>query len=367
MTEVQNASISTAVYSYKQNLKRSRDDDEVAVDEPPSKARQTHVKHETHWALDGNLLLQLGNVRFKVHRSRLCSQSKLIQAIIETSNGCPNKEYDTAEKLVENKEMVDGIDCFFFEDGPSAQQFAALLDCMDSAIEFVYKPLPGIETIKLILEAASYFTFERYEDFAIQYIKDLFHLKVEDVQENISPHAVDGIKLADDYPKLVCVLAPAFYELARQPYQENSPNGPAIGKGLSELNLHKLLHLQRKLSQAWDEIVPLLEVGGAKGPDCCAKRHVLSLQTFLDVKTQHPFDPILGIRQLKSIDWVAKKYCNPAIVSVKDNLRKKSRQIWADIPVWIQEVEDKPESNSNDSTNDVSSDDSESTTGDEKS
>lgn len=121
--------------------KRARDEDtmETADDQPPQKTQTTYVKHEVHWALDGNLLFQFGRVRFKLYRGRLAAESPFIQALIDTSNGTPNADYpnqDEVEKIVQTKEVFDGLDCFFFDKGgvPSSHDFAALLDIMDSAM-----------------------------------------------------------------------------------------------------------------------------------------------------------------------------------------------------------------------------------------
>ena len=122
--------------------KHEDDDDEPAV--PRRKTFRTyaeHQKHETHYYLDGNMLLQIGKTRFKVHRSRLASESSWFQALVDHYNG------STPEGTTVNKEVDDvaneadnvGDDPIFFldvaEDNvPTADEFAALLTAMYSGM-----------------------------------------------------------------------------------------------------------------------------------------------------------------------------------------------------------------------------------------
>lgn len=106
---------------------------------PPSKSQKTFTKSETHWNLDGSLLLQIGNARFKVHRSRLTSESPWFAALIDQRNGLlPEDTYeDQAEidQVLSTVENVDGIDLFFLDiecsDFPDAEAFSVLLTAMN--------------------------------------------------------------------------------------------------------------------------------------------------------------------------------------------------------------------------------------------
>jgi hypothetical protein len=46
-------------------------------------AGPTFVRHERYWLLDGNVLVQIGQVRFRLHRSTLVKQSKWFRDMIE--------------------------------------------------------------------------------------------------------------------------------------------------------------------------------------------------------------------------------------------------------------------------------------------
>lgn len=89
--------------------------------------------------MDGSLLLQIGNARFKVHRSRLTSESPWFAALIDQRNGLlPEDTYeDQAEidQVLSTVENVDGIDLFFLDiecsDFPDAEAFSMLLTAMN--------------------------------------------------------------------------------------------------------------------------------------------------------------------------------------------------------------------------------------------
>lgn len=106
---------------------------------PPRKSLKTYVKHETHWILDGNVLLQIGSTRFKLHKSRLASESPWFSNLWDKHAGIvlvePNtcqREIDAVDAVLRNVEKVDDLDLFFltFVDGPNAAQFAKLLTAM---------------------------------------------------------------------------------------------------------------------------------------------------------------------------------------------------------------------------------------------
>jgi hypothetical protein len=77
------------------------------------------MMHESHWALDGSIVLQIENYLFKQHRSRLVEQSQVLAAIFEQegalvgeNGGCPVYKIDNVQ----------------------AADYVTLLDIMDHAV-----------------------------------------------------------------------------------------------------------------------------------------------------------------------------------------------------------------------------------------
>jgi len=96
---------------------------------PPSKrakTRQTYStttfkKHPTHWELDGNTLVQIKNVRFKLQRSRLSRHGEWFKHTFEQGDSAPELHEDGVLHL-------DRLDV-------SVRDFTALLDAMDDAMQ----------------------------------------------------------------------------------------------------------------------------------------------------------------------------------------------------------------------------------------
>lgn len=127
----------------KSGSKRKLEEDEPVV--PHKKTFRTyaeHQKHDRHYYLDGNILLQIGKTRFKVHRSRLASESIWFQALVDHYNGT-TPAGNTVDKDVEdvvNEADNVGDDPLFFldaaegEEVPTADEFAALLTAIYSGM-----------------------------------------------------------------------------------------------------------------------------------------------------------------------------------------------------------------------------------------
>ena len=104
---------------------------EALVSAPPassqavSKIAKKFTKHDTHWLLDGNTLVQIGEIRFRLHRSTLVRQSKWFGEMIE------NPPHDRCiyadEKTGATVYCLDSLDV-------SVKDFVALLNALDDAV-----------------------------------------------------------------------------------------------------------------------------------------------------------------------------------------------------------------------------------------
>ena len=96
------------------------------------KTAAAFVRHEKYWLLDGNVLVQIGQVRFRLHRSTLVQQSKWFRDMIE------NPQHDR---------------CIYVDEGTGAivyvldslevdvKDFIALLDAVGNAMYFAFHSL----------------------------------------------------------------------------------------------------------------------------------------------------------------------------------------------------------------------------------
>lgn len=98
---------------------------------PPAKrnkARHMHIhprKHDDFWYLDGNIIIQINDTRFRLHRSRLTLQSEFFEELFDRKDG-PG-EIDI------RPEMVDGHPLYVVLD-VDAEDFANMLRAMDNAM-----------------------------------------------------------------------------------------------------------------------------------------------------------------------------------------------------------------------------------------
>jgi hypothetical protein len=84
------------------------------------------VKHPVYWLSDGNILVQIGDVRFRLHRSTLVKQSHWFRKMIE------NPPHD-AECIYTDEETGATVYCLdSFDIG--VKDFATLLIALDDAM-----------------------------------------------------------------------------------------------------------------------------------------------------------------------------------------------------------------------------------------
>lgn len=85
------------------------------------KGKRRFTKHETHWYLDGSVLVQIKSVQFKLHRSRLNKLSRWFEEQFERD---ANDEQDDDELPI----------YYLDETGITVKDFEVLLDAMDDAM-----------------------------------------------------------------------------------------------------------------------------------------------------------------------------------------------------------------------------------------
>ena len=106
------------------------------------KAKLAYTKHERFWLLDGNIMVQIGDIRFKLHRSRLASQSPWFEALFEKRAGGDPKVDEGGpdlDKIVFEDE--DGMDIIYLDSTEvKADDFTELLTAMDDAMCASYFP-----------------------------------------------------------------------------------------------------------------------------------------------------------------------------------------------------------------------------------
>ncbi|KAF8965743.1 hypothetical protein BDZ97DRAFT_2074519 [Flammula alnicola] len=325
--------------------KRECSDVEFKVAVRHYKTRETYVEHQDYWISDGNVLLQIGNVRFKLHKSRLANQSTWFQILFGQYTfefeGPPDgfEGQENIDGATATAEVVHGLHLFYlnFNGGPSAEEFADLLTAMDNAINYI-KQRPPYPFLQNVFKASSFYHLTAYTDATLQMIEALFPDIPAKITAHNSPHAIEALMLARAH-KLSKVLWCTFYQLARTsskivPASETGAGAadtPDPLEGLAAKDLVLLLDLQKKLALRWDAIIPIAE-------STCAHQkctEALRPNTVLALRKDHLFDPIFGINKLLKQNWGSKGFCEAEKEKVIANLEKERMSIWDDMKVWL--------------------------------
>ena len=224
---------------------------------------------------------------------------------------------------------------------------------------------PTREGIVLLYKAASFYEMEIYQTFCENYFLKTYPDSPQSLPASPSVNlAVQGILLGREYAALSAILRPAFYDLARAPlwdkpkpicsgsdtdvdedivmpdsdtsthevdHDETEQEGALhpLTK-LSQNDLIELLELQKRLSVTWDRIFNIMNY--VCNTDKCKARHTPKVR---DIKSEGPYDPILGIERLLDHTPFKKSYCDVAAQKVKRLLNAERDGIWDDIRDWL--------------------------------
>ncbi|KAF9462227.1 hypothetical protein BDZ94DRAFT_1166267 [Collybia nuda] len=294
----------------------------------PSASLWAYMEHSRFWVQDKNVLLQLGIVRFKLHRSRLMSQSHWFAKLVTKHAGVTcnvDKDDDSASIDGVLVETAEGLDVFILDSaGVSVEDFEALLVAMDDGIDF-YFAAPSFRTVARILRAATTLHFHKLLKFAKTYVEGEFSDDIEEVTEESLEHAVEAVVLGRDWG-IPLILKRAFYELARHDNREDEDEEEEEGSQdnedeylVSQLNPHDLLllmHGQKHLTAAWTVALAMKSIKSCKskckGSRAGAGNQLFQPPTPMSKKSiiqKYQFDPICRINWLINGDWKGWGYC----------------------------------------------------------
>ncbi|RDB16374.1 hypothetical protein Hypma_002880 [Hypsizygus marmoreus] len=323
--------------------------------------RQKHAftQHERFWAADGNALLQINTTRFKVHRSRLATNSQWFDKLFERRSGLraikgidESDESDEDEYIrkIEDVEIedTDGHDLYLLDStGVTVVDFEVLLSAMDDAIDF-YHDRPKFQTVASIFRAASIFKFYQMTDFAKRYLNEMYSDSLENMKTpstlEHALHAAEAVVLGRHW-NLSTILKRAFYELAMlsnlgidmadedMPENEDDP----IHR-LDSIDLVRLLHGQKKLMAVWiaaSSFAPLkcgLEQACSSGK---TKFHHWDTVVNSRLLQTYRFDPIRGIQHLVEVDWMKLGYCSTCNTERIQIMTAQREALWEAMDDWF--------------------------------
>jgi hypothetical protein len=95
-----------------------------------------YTKHPVHWPLDGNMIVQVEDVRSKLHRSRSEKHSRWFRDLFEN----PQAEGGMVSEAAEGRNVEQAI--YLDKAGVIAKDFEFLLDMLDNVAYIAVSPLP---------------------------------------------------------------------------------------------------------------------------------------------------------------------------------------------------------------------------------
>ncbi|KAF9552639.1 hypothetical protein CPC08DRAFT_754649 [Agrocybe pediades] len=324
-------------------------EEEASPQMPPQKLQREYRMHDIHWAPDGNIVLDIRGVRFKVLRSRLASQSLWFKNLFDAqANGVPENppnDFDTDEiqKTLAHSQFSDGLPLLFLDrddDFPTHVEFAALLTAMDSGVAYMYEK-PSFTVLKNIFRAAAFYRCDDYVENISRAIRDLFPDDPSAIGRQNGHFLLDALELSRSWPVDFRGLLPSvYYQLSRAP-SARSNGAPGTGieplETLTKSELVLLLDVQKQLAKSWDIITTSTELTCGRGK-CISQRTVIRAAVS-QLRSLNLFDPIFGINSfLQNADETCEPLCHSCSRLLLDRLKVVRASIWEEVKTLTSQV-----------------------------
>ncbi|KAJ7681987.1 hypothetical protein DFH06DRAFT_972136 [Mycena polygramma] len=299
-------------------------------------------KHDVHWALDGSIVIQIQDIKFKLHKSHLAKHSPWFSGLFDGATV-------TGGEYVERVDD-DGSTPMYILSLPrlTAKDFTRLLDGFDNAIIYVHQD-PSFPRIASILRAATLLSFPDFRDWAIRLLEDRWSPALADLSTERITHATESVLLsrACGAPTF---LKRAMYELVRLAGYGQTPNR----EGVAGPDFYALVRAREQLTALWVQTVsPYSQdfvdcAGAAPVPpappaevECTTANALLAgkahrkLMQESGIVDDYLYDPVCGLQALIEADWAAEGYCAPCVALRRKVWAGRREKIWENLDVWF--------------------------------
>ncbi|KAJ7034191.1 hypothetical protein C8F04DRAFT_956750 [Mycena alexandri] len=308
-------------------------------------------KHDVHWALDGSIVIQIQDTKFKLHQSHLAKHSPWFSGLFDGQK----VEY---QKYVELGE--DDSTPMYILSLPTltAKDFTRLLDAFEKAILYVHKD-PSFTRTASILRVANLLSFNDFRDWAVRILQDEWSPSLEDLSIERIPHATESVILARtcDVPS---ILKRAMYELVRLAGYGQTDRE----EGVTPADFRVLVRAREQLTAQWMQLTspyssdlmncasalaaaaqaadPAAPVPAPPAPMKCTTTDPL-----LSGKTHHKvvresgiaddylYDPLCGLQALIDADWDGEGYCEACVNLRREMWTNKREKLWDNLDIWF--------------------------------
>ncbi|KAG1865551.1 hypothetical protein DFJ58DRAFT_699273 [Suillus subalutaceus] len=307
-------------------------------------------KNEQFWILDGNTVLEVGGVLFKLHRSRLVDQSIFFSHLLDERN--------VQMDGVVVKSDENGIVYHLSNTTPKDLEALLQLDKNPMAYYLVPPPFP---VLAAIIRAATALRFDTYRAFAVKHLENAWSSSVTDLTTERKSNAVEVVVLARTCG-INSVLKRAFYEMVRVA-------GYGLGDGefdadngerpqeISRADERRLERMREHLISAWLQVAvrvdrtficpnqPKEPTAGTesrsstlpKCPSLYSKRDAWERRVHdSGLYAEYKFDPFCGLQALIDIKWDEDEgWCSDCVHAKREVWRTMRQRTWERIEVWM--------------------------------
>ncbi|KAJ6464536.1 hypothetical protein C8R45DRAFT_1107418 [Mycena sanguinolenta] len=315
-------------------------------------------KHEDHWALDGNVIIQVQDVKYKLQKSRLAKHSPWFCGLFDGQKVAGGEHVERTEDDSAPTYILSLPDL-------TAKDFTRLLDAFDKAITYVHKD-PSFQRIASILRVSTLLSFPDFRDWAVRLLEDRWSSALGDLSTEAIPHATETVLLARSFD-VPTILKRALYELVRLAgYGQSDRDG-----GVSSQDYRALVNAREHLTTAWwqtmqtmtpyspdlmfcastpqpaDPAVPAPDPAADPAVPPPAQARCTTTDPLQSAKAYHKLvqasdvandflhDPLCGLRVLIDADWAGEGYCDACVKRRRDMWAHKREKLWENLDIWL--------------------------------
>ncbi|KAG2370317.1 hypothetical protein BDR07DRAFT_1386999 [Suillus spraguei] len=309
-------------------------------------------KHEQFWILDGNTVLEVGGVLFKLHRSRLVDQSTFFARLLNDQDVLMDDGV-----VVENDEH--GV--IYHLSNTTPTDFEVLLQLDKNPMTYYFVP-PAFPVLAAVLRAATALGFDAYRAFAVKTLEDAWSSSLADLTTESKSHAAEVVILARTCG-IKSVLKRAFYEMVRI-------SGYGLGDGeldgeesqeISRADERRLERMREHLISSWSQVAmridrsfkcpnqsketPGMHAFGSSStsallpgcPSLCSKQDAWERRIHdSGLYDEYQFDPLCGLQALIDIKWDEEEgWCSDCVRARREAWVRMRQKTWERIGVWM--------------------------------
>lgn len=316
--------------------KRSSGSDDFRSAKRARKVRLV-AKHETHWYLDGNIIVKIKNTQFRLHRSRLVRMSDWFHAKLEPGS----MGHDTKGISHVGNDVVVEVN----ENDVTAEDFEIILDAFDDAISY-YHEEPPFEIVAAILRASTFFRVSNFRNWAVRILEEKWSSDLADVFPEPISYARESVILARKF-SVPTILKRALYELVRHEDDDDDYKFQSCESRprLSDKDTKSLNRALRLLVPKWLSVTshssPDFGHCPAQNAECTtadpratqeAHRNLVILS---GIQNDYSGDPLSGLQAMMEAPWEEQGFCQQCVAMRRTAWENTRERIWADCDIWF--------------------------------